>query len=54
MSLTIKCHYSDAKMLADVLNVNDAPFLASTHEHVHYGTTSTEDDVTCENVELEL
>ena len=40
LSPTTKNYYSNLQMAADTLYVNNVPFLTSTHDHMHCGTSN--------------
>ena len=42
------------ELSADVMFLNDVPFLTSISEHIHYGTVCPVDNLTCTSLESEL
>ena len=48
---TIKNHYGKVQIAADVLHANDAPFLKSTSNHIHYRTCHTIDNLKADTLE---
>ena len=50
----IKEYYSDVELSADVMHLNNIPFVTSISAHIHYGTTGAIDNMTCPKLENEL
>ena len=50
----IKEFYNNVELLADVMHLNNIPFLTSISEHIYYGTANAIDNLTCVKIEDEL
>ena len=46
--------YKDVELAADVMHVNDVPFLTTISSNMHYGTISTLNNLECASLEFEL
>ena len=51
LSPTIITYYGNVQLAADVLHVNDVPFLTSMSNHLHYGTANAVDNMTAPTLE---
>ena len=46
--------YKDAELAADVMNVNDIPFLTTMSSNMHYETIAALNNLKCTSLEFEL
>ena len=51
LSPTILTHYGSVQLAADIMHVNDVPFLTSISNHLHYGTSKAVDNLKAPTLE---
>ena len=51
---SILTHYGNVQLAADILHVNDVPFLTSIANHLHYGTSNAVDNLQAPTLEAGL
>ena len=54
VSPSMLTHYMSVKLAADILHVNDVPFLISAANHLHYGTATAVDNIQSPTLEIGL
>ena len=52
--LNICQYYNGIELSADVMYVNNIPFLASISDNIHYGTADTIDNLQCPTLEAQI
>ena len=51
---TVRLHYNNVKISADVMHLNEVLFLTSISYDIHYGTVGAVDNMTCTVLKKEL
>ena len=50
----IRQYYNDIKLSADIMHVNNIPFLASILDNIHYGTADAINNLQCPTLEAQI